>query len=145
MAFESGHGRTAVPARSTIASLALAVATVTGVTSFSTSLGNLFDDPQLYGWNSDVQVGDSFSPPLDAEAQRLLRHPGVTAMAVGSIARLQIGSLLADTLATESGRAHRTDGYRGTSTPYSRRDPPGHPHVASARHPRGRRGDGRFG
>jgi ABC-type lipoprotein release transport system permease subunit len=104
MAFESGHGRTAVPARSTIVSLALALATVTGVTTFSTSLGRLFDDPQLYGWNWDVQVGDSFSPPLDAEAERLFRHPGATAMAVGSMARVQIGSLLVDTLATEPRR-----------------------------------------
>lgn len=104
MAFESGRGRTAVPARSTIVTLALALATVTGVTSFSTSLGRLFEDPQLYGWNWDVQVGDSFSPPLDAQAERLLRHPGVTAMALGSMARVQIGPLLVDTLATESRR-----------------------------------------
>lgn len=104
MAFESGRGRTAVPARSTIVSLALALATVTAVTTFSTSLGKLFDDPQLYGWNWDIQVGDSFAPPLDGEAERLILHPGVTAMAVGSMARVQIGSLLVDTLATEPRR-----------------------------------------
>lgn len=104
MAFETGHGRSAVPARSTIASVALGVATIAGVVSFSTSLGNLFDDPELYGWNWDVQIGDAFSPSLGGEAERLARHPGVIAVAVGSTTRIQIGQLLVDTLASEPRR-----------------------------------------
>ena len=101
MALEPGSGRSAVPVRSSIASAALGVATITAVMGFSASLGNLFDDPRLYGWNWDVQLGDAFSPALGEEAERLDRHPGVSATAVGTIARLQIGRLSVDTLATE--------------------------------------------
>jgi len=101
MALEPGTGRSAVPVRSSIASAALGVATITAVVGFSASLGNLFDEPRLYGWNWDVQLGDAFSPALGEEAGRLDRHPAVSATAVGTIARVQIGRLSVDTMAIE--------------------------------------------
>ena len=71
------------------------------VLSFSGSLGELFDDPSHYGWNWDIQVGDPFAPALGEEADRLVNHPAVRAAAVGTISRLQIGSVRMDALATE--------------------------------------------
>lgn len=101
MALEQGHGRSAVPVRSTVVSVVLGVATIAAALSFSTSLGHLFGDPRLYGWNWDVQVGDAFSPDLTGEAQRLRRDPAAQAISVGTISRLQIGRLRVDTLATD--------------------------------------------
>lgn len=75
--------------RSTITSVALSVATIAGVLGFSGSLRRVFDDPRLYGWNWDVQIGDAFSPDLTGEANRLKGDPAVQAMSVGTIARLE--------------------------------------------------------
>lgn len=104
MAFETRRGRSAVPARSTILGATLGLGTIAGVITFSASLGDLFDDPQQYGWNWDVQVGDAFSRPLDDEADQLTHHSGVMAVAVGSTTRIQIGPLLVDVLASEPRR-----------------------------------------
>lgn len=101
MGLESARGRSGVPLRSTMTSVVLGVATIAGVLCFSSSLGRLFDDPRQYGWNWDVQVGDPFAPALGAEAQELIDHPAVRAASVASIARLQVGPLRVDTLATE--------------------------------------------
>lgn len=101
MALEQGRGRSAVPVRSTMASAILGVATIAGVLSFSASLGELFDDPRNYGWNWDIQIGDPFAPALGEEADRLVNHSAVRAAAVGTISRLQIGSIRVDALATE--------------------------------------------
>ena len=101
MALEPGRGRSAVPVRSTILTATLGVATMASVLGFSTSLRDLFNDPQRYGWNWDIQVGDAFSPALDDEAARLNSHPAVTAASIGTTDRLQIGSLLVDVLAVE--------------------------------------------
>ncbi|MEJ7765187.1 MAG: FtsX-like permease family protein, partial [Acidimicrobiales bacterium] len=101
MALEAGRGRSAVPARSTMTSAVLGVATITGVLCFSASLGKLFDDPRQYGWNWDVQVGDSFAPALGADAQELIDHEEVAAASIGTIARLQIGTVRVDALASD--------------------------------------------
>ena len=101
MALEQGRGRLAVPVRSTMTSVVLSVATIAAVISFSASLARLFDDPQQYGWNWDVQVGDPFGPALGAEAQELIDQDAVRAASVGTIARFQIGPVRVDVLATE--------------------------------------------
>lgn len=102
MALGRGHGRFAVPVRSTILTAALGVATVAGVLGFSASLHSLFRDPRLYGWNWDVQIGDAFAPDLLGQAQRLTTDPAVAAVGVGTISRLQIRQLSVDTLASEA-------------------------------------------
>ena len=101
MALEPGRGRTAVPVRSTMTSAVLGVATIAGVLCFSASLGRLFDDPEQYGWNWDVQVGDPFAPTLGAEADALIGHDAVQAAAVGTVARVQLGPLRLDALAVD--------------------------------------------
>ena len=77
------------------------MATIAGALSFTTSLGHLFHDRRLYGWNWDVQVGDAFSSSLVDEARLLNQRPAVTAVAIGTVSRLQIGQMRVDTLAIE--------------------------------------------
>lgn len=101
MALERGRGRSTVPVRSTMTSAVLGVAAVAGVLCFSACLGRLFDDPRQYGWNWDVQVGDPFAPALGEDAEGMIDHQGVDAASVGTVSRLQIGSLRVDTLASE--------------------------------------------
>lgn len=101
MALEPGQGRSAVPVRSTIATATFAVAMISGVMGFSASLSHLFDDPQLYGWNWDVQIGDAFAPALDAEAGQLIENPTVEAVSVGTEARIEVGGTLVDAMAIE--------------------------------------------
>ncbi|HET7488591.1 MAG TPA: ABC transporter permease [Acidimicrobiales bacterium] len=101
MALEPGRGRTAVPVRATIVSIVLAVAVVTATVTFSASLGRIYGDPRLYGWNWDIQVGDSFSPPSDGAIARYAADPAVSAVAAATIARVQIGSVRVDALASE--------------------------------------------
>ena len=102
MALDPGRGRNAVPVRSTIASATLAIALIVGVVGFSSSLTKLFDDPALYGWNWDMQVGDAFAPNLDDHAARMIANPATRAVAVGTIARVGIHGEQVDLLAIES-------------------------------------------
>jgi ABC-type lipoprotein release transport system permease subunit len=57
LALESGRGRSAVPARSTLVSAAVAVATVVAAITFGAGLDHLLETPSLYGWNWDVMIG----------------------------------------------------------------------------------------
>ncbi|MCI3949621.1 MAG: hypothetical protein K0R11_1555, partial [Acidimicrobiales bacterium] len=104
LALEPGHGPTAVPVRSTILATALGVAIIAGVLSFTSSIGHLFDEPSLYGWNWDVQVGSAFSAELAEDAQRIAAHPSVEAVALAGQARLTIGGEQVDTLGIEQVR-----------------------------------------
>ena len=101
MALGSGSGRAAIPVGSIIISVVLAVATIASASSFSANLSRLFHRPRRYGWNWDVQIGDTFAPSLIGDAQHLATLPAVTAVAIGSISRLRVGSLRVDTLAIE--------------------------------------------
>ena len=56
MALEPGAGRTAVPVRTTIASVLMTIAAVTGAVVVATSLNHLVDTPSLYGWNWNAAV-----------------------------------------------------------------------------------------
>ena len=57
LALEPGRGRTAVPVRTTIAGVVLAVAALTITLSFGASLHYLLNNPRLYGLTWDVDVG----------------------------------------------------------------------------------------
>ncbi|MDQ1433067.1 MAG: putative transport system permease protein, partial [Actinomycetota bacterium] len=59
MALEPGHGRTAVPVRTTIVGAALAIATVVAALTFASSLDHLVSTPRLYGWAWDARVETS--------------------------------------------------------------------------------------
>ncbi len=60
MAFEPGHGRTAVPVRSALAGSVIALAALTAAAVFGASLIALVSTPGLYGQNWDAQLDLGF-------------------------------------------------------------------------------------
>ena len=87
MAFEPGHGRTAVPVRSALAGTAIAVAAVVAAAVFGTSLVGLVSSPQQYGQNWDQQLNLGFeSVPSSYAAQFAAATPDVTGYALGDMA-----------------------------------------------------------
>jgi putative ABC transport system permease protein len=59
LALEPGRGRTAVPTRTAVGSVAVAVAGATAVLVFAGTLGDLVDDPAAWGGNADLIVSES--------------------------------------------------------------------------------------
>ena len=102
MAVETGRGARRVPVRSTLMSIGIGIAAIAGVLVFSSSQQHLFDDPRLYGWAWDVQVGDEFSPALDDLADDLRDDPRAEAVSLATIARLTIGDQAFDGLAIDA-------------------------------------------
>ena len=92
MAFEPGHGRTAVPVRSALAGTAIAVGAVVAAAVFGTSLVGLVSSPRQYGQNWDQQLNLGFAAvPTSYAAQFAAATPDVTGYAVGDIGQLSIG------------------------------------------------------
>ena len=92
MAFEPGHGRTAVPVRSALAGTAIAVAAVVAAVVFGTSLVGLVSSPRQYGQNWDQQLNLGFAAvPSSYAAQFAAATPDVTGYALGDIGQLNIG------------------------------------------------------
>ena len=92
MAFEPGHGRTAVPVRSALAGTAIAVAAVVAAAVFGTSLVGLVSSPQQYGQNWGQQLSLGFAAvPSSYAAQFAAATPNVTGYALGDIGQLDIG------------------------------------------------------
>ena len=57
LALESGRGRTAVPVRSSLMSVTIAIVGLAGALTFGAGLDHLLQTPRLYGWNWDARVG----------------------------------------------------------------------------------------
>jgi ABC-type antimicrobial peptide transport system permease subunit len=92
MAFEPGHGRTAVPVRSALAGTAIAVAAVVAAAIFGTSLVGLVSSPEQYGQNWGQQLSLGFAAiPASYAAQFAAATPNVTGYALGDIGQLDIG------------------------------------------------------
>jgi hypothetical protein len=87
LAFEPGRDRTAVPVRSAIAGMAVALAAVMAALVFGSSLAHVIDDPAVAGWTWDVAVGNPHSPDTSAQTgPQLRKNPdvaGFTATAMG--------------------------------------------------------------
>jgi ABC-type lipoprotein release transport system permease subunit len=84
MALEPGRGRTAVPVRTAIAGVVLALAAIAAALTFGASLQRLTTTPRLYGQNWDAQFGAGDGPDKAATAVPLLRHPSVAAFSAGT-------------------------------------------------------------
>jgi hypothetical protein len=67
MALEPGRGRTAVPVRSSLLAVTVAVAALVAAVTFAASLDHLLATPRLYGWSWDARV-TSNSSSGDAES-----------------------------------------------------------------------------
>ena len=86
LALESGRGAGAIPARTALASAALAMTVVTGALTFGVNLTRIADHPRLQGWNWDVAVGNPHSDDVARTAIPILsRDPSIAAIsAIGS-------------------------------------------------------------
>lgn len=84
LAVEPGRGRTAVPVRSVMLGVGIAVLALVAATTFGSSLNALVDRPQLYGWAWDATLIDSGgygNSRVDVAHKVLDRDPGVDAWA----------------------------------------------------------------
>ena len=91
MAFEPGHGRTAVPVRSALAGTIVAVTSVVAALVFGASLIHLVSTPRLYGqrWQQELDLGFGGVPePLLSSI--LARQPGLTSYAVGNYGEITV-------------------------------------------------------
>jgi hypothetical protein len=103
LALEPGRGRGAVPVRTTLAGLVLALATLTGALVFAASLGHLLHTPRLYGWNWDLAITNySSGPDLRGRIGALASDPRITGISVGdtpiplSAGAVEFGALAVD-------------------------------------------------
>jgi hypothetical protein len=96
-ALEPGSGRSAVPVRSAILGVALAVTVVTGTLVFGASLTSLVSHPRLYGWNWDYELTSAFNGYLDIPqgpvTHQLNHDPYVAAWSGIYFGELSIGGL----------------------------------------------------
>jgi ABC-type antimicrobial peptide transport system permease subunit len=94
MALEPGHGRTAVPVRSAIIGLIVAIATVMAALTFGTNLNRLVSTPRLYGWNWNVAADAAFgSLGRDDTLAALGSNRSIGAVAGGNYGDLTIDGL----------------------------------------------------
>ena len=76
-ALEPGRGRTAVPVRSALFGMVLAVAMVVATLTFASSLNTLVSHPPLYGWNWSYALYPTNQVP--PQALKLLDHDPLVA------------------------------------------------------------------
>jgi ABC-type antimicrobial peptide transport system permease subunit len=91
MAFQPGHGRTAVPVRSALAGTTMAIAAVVAALVFGASLIALVSTPHRYGQNWD-QVLDLEYQGVSAAfgAKVLSAEPAITGYAAGDYSQLPV-------------------------------------------------------
>ena len=91
MAFEPGHGRTAVPVRSALAGSVIAVAALAAAAVFGASLIGLVSTPHDYGQNWVQEVDFNFGTALPPRAPRWRRQsPKIGGYAGGDYGQLTI-------------------------------------------------------
>jgi FtsX-like permease family len=91
MAFEPGHGRTAVPVRTALAGCVIAVTALTAAAVFGASLVALISTPHSYGQNWDAQLDVEFGGVPGALGARVIAaEPAVTGFASGNYGQLMI-------------------------------------------------------
>lgn len=102
LALDPGRGRTAVPVRSTLASLSVAVGAAALALTVTASLDHLIQTPRLYGWAWDAQVGGAGTPDISESLTAGLRdNPAVDNIAVGAIPQLEIDGVRVDAYAVD--------------------------------------------
>ena len=93
MAFEPGHGRTAVPVRSALIGTTVAIGSVLAALVFGTSLISLVATPHRYGqnWAQMLDLGfGGVTGPLAAKI--LATEPAVATYAAGNYGQLSVGT-----------------------------------------------------
>ena len=90
MAFEPGHGRSAVPVRSALSAATVALAAVLAALVFGASLVALISTPHRYGQNWSQELDLQFAGVPAPKVSRLLELPGVRGYAAGDYGQLGI-------------------------------------------------------
>jgi ABC-type antimicrobial peptide transport system permease subunit len=92
MAFEPGHGRSAVPVRSALIGTTAAIGSVVAALIFGTSLIALVGTPHRYGQNWSQELDLRFGEiPAALGAKVLSAEPAITGYAEGNYGQLSIG------------------------------------------------------
>ncbi|HYB14547.1 MAG TPA: ABC transporter permease, partial [Streptosporangiaceae bacterium] len=110
MAFEPGHGRTAVPVRSALAGTIVAVAAVTAAAVFGASLIALVGTPHQYGqnWAQELSMGFGGVPARYGEMILSAESAAVTEYAAGDLGEVTIGGTIVPAIGMDQLRG---DGY----------------------------------
>lgn len=109
MAFEPGHGRTAVPVRSAIAGSVIALAALTAAAVFGASLIALVSTPGLYGQNWDAQLDLGFGGVPGAIGAKVMTAggPSIAGYAAGNYGQLTIGNEVVPAIGLDRGGTGR--------------------------------------
>jgi hypothetical protein len=81
MALQPGRGRSAVPVRSSLTAVAVALAALIAAVTFGASLGHLLGTPRLYGSSWDAVVTTSSAPEIAPAVPALAADHNVSAIA----------------------------------------------------------------
>ena len=93
MAFQPGHGRTAVPVRSALAGTTMAIAAVVAALVFGASLIALVSTPHRYGQNWDQILDLEYQGVSAAVGAKVLSaEPAITGYAAGDYSQLTVNS-----------------------------------------------------
>ncbi len=84
LALEPGRGRTAVPVRSAMVALTLAVVALTASFGFSASFAHLVATPRLYGEFGNFGGGYPFGGGFDKAIAAMVADPGLSDVTVGN-------------------------------------------------------------
>ena len=105
MAFEPGHGRTAVPVRSALAGSVIAVAALAAAAVFGASLVGLVGTPHNYGQNWVQEVDFNFGSATGAQAGQMERAiPSISGYAGGDYGQLTIDGAIVPAIGVDQVR-----------------------------------------
>jgi hypothetical protein len=107
MASQPGRGSTAVPVRSSLAGVTLALAAVAAAVTFGANLTHLIHSPRSYGWNWDAQIsanGEGIIRPLIPALQADPRLAAVAIMDIG--VPLRVGHSAVNGIALQDVKGH---------------------------------------
>ena len=100
LALERGSGRTAVPVRSSLTSVVLAIVALTGALTFGAGLNHMLGSPRQYGWNWDLHMTSNQDiPSADPLLKALDADPDVAAASLIDSPPVQFGHSRFDAMA----------------------------------------------
>jgi ABC-type antimicrobial peptide transport system permease subunit len=131
MAFEPGHGRTAVPVRSALAGSVIAVAALAAAAVFGASLVALVSTPHDYGQNWDAQLDLQFGGvPGAFGAKVIAAEHAVTGYASGNYGQLVIDGQIVPAIGLDQPPGAATDPRAGYLTMLAGRPPAAQDEIA---------------
>jgi hypothetical protein len=106
MAFQPGHGRTAVPVRSALAATTIAVAAVLAAATFGVSFIQLIGTPHRYGQNWSEELNLQFAGVPAGLVSRVADQPGVLGYAAGDYGLVSVSGHVIPAIGIDPLRGH---------------------------------------